>query len=153
MKLFFNLRHGATSGNCGGDLRLFFTTQNSSDWKPTPAPGMWLPVDNTPQTLTLPTGDSIVFALYPVVGLPGQLYLFGAITVHTGGQTLNPGPIGQSTVPIVPNQQALTFWKGHGQGNANGIVWDVGFDMTVPWDGTSADCHGQWWALWGKSGS
>jgi hypothetical protein len=151
MKLFFSLRHGAGSGNCGGDLRLFFSTQNSADWNPTPPPGMWLVTDNTPQILTLPTGESITFALYPVAGAPGQLYLFGAITIHAGGQTLNPGTIGQSTSPTVPNQQALTFWKGHSQGSVNGYLWDVGFDMTVPWDGTSADCHGQWWALWTKS--
>lgn len=150
MRLFFNLRHGASSGNCGGDLRLFFSSQNSADWKAAPAPGMWLVPTNMPDTLTLPDGDAIAFSLYPVAGAPGQLYLFGAITIQAGGQTVNPGTIGEDTVPILPNQQALTFWKGHSQGNANGYLWDVGFEMTVPWDGTSADCFGQWWAVWKK---
>jgi hypothetical protein len=150
MRLLYTLRYGSAAGNCGGDLRLFFTTQNSSDWKPTPAPGMWLLPANAPDKLTLPSGDSINFALYPVNnGMPGELYLFGAITVATsGGQVLAPMPIGQATVQIAPHTPVVTIWKGRSQGSASGVTWDVGFDLAVPWDGTSADCNGQWWAIW-----
>jgi len=150
MKLLYTLRYGAVAGSCGGDLRLFFTTQNPTDFQPTPAPGMWILPANTPEKLTLPSGDSIQFALYPVNnGTPGMLYLFGAITVTTsGGQVLSPLPLGQATVQIAPNKPVITVWKGRAQGSTGGILWEVGFDMAVPWDGITADCNGQWWALW-----
>ena len=48
----------------------------------------------------------------------------------------------KNTNPVV------TIWKGRSQGSTSGITWDVGFDLAVPWDGTSADCNGQWWAIW-----
>lgn len=153
MRLLYTLRYGSDAGNCGGDLRLFFTTQNSADWQPSPpapAPGMWLLPVNKGETLVLPSGDSINFSLYPVNnGMPGMLYLFGAISVTTAAnQELGPSPIGQATVLIQPNQAAVTIWKGRNQNSANGISWDIGFDLAVPWDGTSADCSGQWWAIW-----
>jgi hypothetical protein len=104
MRLLYTLRYGSASGNCGGDLRLFFTTQNSSDWKPTPAPGMWLLPANTADKLTLSSGDSISFALYPVNnGIPGELYLFGAITVATSGRQV-----------LAPH----AHWPGHGADRA-----------------------------------
>ena len=153
MRLLYTLRYGSYAGNCGGDLRLFFTTQNSADWQPSPpapAPGMWLLPRNAGETLTLPSGDSLSFALYPVTnGLPGQLYLFGAIMVTTAAGQKSPlGPMGQSSGLFVPNQARVAILKGRNHGNSNGILWDIGFDLSVPWDGTSADCNGQWWALW-----
>jgi hypothetical protein len=151
MRLLYTLRYGAVAGNCGGDLRLFFTTQNSSDWKPgPPPPGMWILPANTPDTLTLASGDVITFALYPVNnGLPAELFLFGAISVKTkGGQVLGNVPIGQATVLMAPGKPEVTIWKGRTQGTAGGVTWDIGFEMAVPWDGTSADCNGQWWAVW-----
>ncbi len=153
MRLLYTLRYGSDSGNCGGDLRLFITTQNSADWQPSPpapAPGMWLLPINKGETLMLPSGDSINYSLYPVNnGLPGMLYLFGAISVTTAmNQNLGNSPLGQSTVLIQPNQPAVTIWQGRNRNSANGISWDIGFDLAVPWDGTSADCTGQWWAIW-----
>jgi hypothetical protein len=50
MRLLYTLRSGSAAGNCGGDLRLFFTTQNTSGWKPSPAPGMWLLSVDTPDS-------------------------------------------------------------------------------------------------------
>lgn len=150
MRLLYTLRYGSVSGNCGGDLRLFFTTQNSSDWKPAPPPGLWILPVNAPDTLTLASGDVLTFALYPVNnGMPGQLFLEGAISVKTkAGVVLGNVPVGQATVAIAPGAPEVTIWKGRTQGTSGGVTWDIGFDMAVPWDGTSADCNGQWWALW-----
>lgn len=152
MRLLYTLRYGSYAGNCGGDLRLFFTTQNSTDWQPSPPappPGLWLPPRNAPETLTLPWGDTLDFSLYPVNnGMPGLLYLYGAITVKTaGGQGLGL-PMGQAAVQFAPNKPVVTILKGRNQGNSGGISWDIGFDLAVPWDGTSADCTGGWWAIW-----
>jgi len=150
MRLLYTLRYGSVAGNCGGDLRLFFTTQNAADWKATPPPGLWIVPSNTPETLTLASGDMLTFALYPVNnGLPGQLYLYGQISVKTaGGQVLGNLPIGQATVGIAPGKPEVTIWKGRSQGTTSGLGWDIGFEMAVPWDGTTADCNGQWWAVW-----
>jgi hypothetical protein len=152
MRLLYTLRYGSYPGNCGGDLRLFFTTQNSSDWQPSPpapAPGMWLQPQNAGETLTLPSGESLIFSLYPQNGgLPGLLYLYGAIIVTTAaGQSLAM-PIGQASGMFAPNQPQVVILKGREQNTSAGISWDIGFEMAVPWDGVSADCTGQWWALW-----
>jgi|HubBroStandDraft_4_1064222.scaffolds.fasta_scaffold431321_1 hypothetical protein len=153
MRLLYTLRYASYSGNCGGDLRLFFTTQNSADWQaspPAPPPGMWLLPPNVAETLTLPSGDSLNFSLYPVNNAsPGLLYLYGAIIVTTAaGQILGSTAIGQSSGPFAPNQAVVAILKGRSQGNVGGISWDIGFDLAVPWDGTSADCCGHWWAIW-----
>lgn len=65
----------------------------------------------------------------------------------SAGQTFGL-PMGQSAGPFAPNQPAVAILKGRNMGNSNGISWDIGFDLAVPWDGTSADCTGQWWAIW-----
>jgi len=150
MRLLYTLRYGSAAGNCGGDLRLFFTTQNPADWKATPAPGLWILPSNAPETLTLASGDSVTFALYPANnGLPVQLYLYGAISVKTAaGQVLGNTPMGQATVAMAPGTPEVTVWKGRNQGTTNGVSWDIGFEMAVPWDGTTADGSGQWWAVW-----
>jgi hypothetical protein len=153
MKLLYTLRYGSSSGNCGGDLRLFFTTQNSSDWKPSPpapAPGLWILPTNASETLTLPSGDVVNFSLYVVnSGTPGLLYLYGAITVTPVGGSTFGMPIGQAaSVHFAPNLPVVAVLQGRNKGTANGITWDIGFDLAVPWDGTSADCTGQWWAIW-----
>lgn len=148
MRLLYTLRYGSSAGNCGGDLRLFFTTQNSSDWQPSPPPGLWLLPTNQSEILTLPTGDTLNFSLYPVNnGQPGLLYLFGAIIVTSSGHTFG-SPIGQAAGQFAPNQPAVAILKGRDKNVANGVSWDIGFDLAVPWDGTSADCTGQWWAIW-----
>src|SRR5579875_3755812 len=152
MRLLYTLRYGASAGNCGGDLRLFFTTQNPLDWEPAPpgpAPGMWLG-NNLTEAVRLPSGDSLHFTLDLVNnGMPALLYLFGSITVTpASGQTFPPGTLGQATANFSPGQPVMTVWKGRSQGTSNGVTWDIGFEMAVPWDGTSADCHGQWWAIW-----
>lgn len=150
MKLLYTLRYGAYAGNCGGDLRLFFTTQNASDWKSTPSPGLWLLPANAPETLTLPTGDAIEFSLYVVNnGMPGLLYLYGAILVTPKGGTAFGPPMGQAApVLFAPGKPELAILSGHNKGATGGVSWDIGFDLAVPWDGTSADCTGHWWAIW-----
>jgi hypothetical protein len=155
MKLLYTLRYGASSGNCGGDLRLFFTTQNPADWKPSPPappPGLWIPPQNTAETLTLPSGDVVEFSLMVLNnGTPGELYLYGPLYVTTkaGLRVGSPIPIGQAApVQYAPNLPVVGFLKGRNQGSASGITWDIGFELAVPWDGTSADCAGQWWAIW-----
>ncbi len=153
MRLLYTLRYGSCAGNCGGDLRLFFTTQNSADWKPAPPappPGIWIPPQNVGEKLTLASGDSLNFSLYPVTnGMPGLLYLYGAIIVtRAAGETFG-GPMGNSSGLFAPGQSNLAILKGRDQGHhARGTSWDIGFDLAVPWDGTSADCTGQWWAIW-----
>jgi hypothetical protein len=58
-------------------------------------------------------------------------------------------PIGQAApVQYAPNLPVVGFLKGRDQGSGSGITWDIGFELAVPWDGTSADCTGQWWAIW-----
>lgn len=149
MRLLYTLRYGAASGNCGGDLRLFFTTQNSSDWQSAPAPGMWIHPQNAPDILTLPSGDSLTFALYPITNAPEELYLYGQIGVETAaGAGFPEGPIGQSVGLFQPGQPRVAIMSGRDKNSANGISWDIGFDLAVPWDGTCADCTGQWWAIW-----
>ena len=153
MRFLYTLRYGSCPGNCGGALRLFFTTQNSADWQPAPpapAPGMWLHPQNAGEKLTLPSGDSLNFSLYPVTdGVPGQLYLYGAIIVTLAAGGTFGGPIGISSGLYAPNHPTLAILNGRDRGqDAQGISWDIGFDLAVPWDGTSADCTGQWWAIW-----
>ncbi len=156
MKLLYTLRYGSYSGNCGGDLRLFFTTQNSADWKPLQppdaAPGLWLHPQNVPETLNLPWGDTLTFSLYPITdGMPAQLYLFGAITAHTAAGQVGMGPIGNSSGLFAPNKPHLAILKGRDNHSEPGVSWDIGFDLAVPWNGISADCLGHWWTLWHKT--
>ena len=149
MRLLYTLRYGSSSGNCGGDLRLFFTTQNSADWQPSPPPGRWIHPQNVGETLTWASGDSLNFSLYPVTnGIPELLYLYGAIMVTTATGQKFGRPLGQSSVSFAPNKPVVAILKGRDKSNAGGITWDIGFDLAVPWDGTSADCTGQWWAIW-----
>ena len=156
MRLLYTLRYGSYAGNLGGDLRLFFTRQNANDWQPSPPappPGVWIPPPNQGERITLSSGDSLEFSLYPVTdGIPGQLYLFGAITVTTAAMQGLGGPLGQGSATFAPNQPLLGFFKDRIQGNNDGIAWDIGFEMAVPWNGVSADCTGQWWAIWNSKG-
>lgn len=146
MTFLYTVRYGATAGNCGGDLHLFFSTQNAQDWNQ--AQKMWIP-SGLVGTTKLVSGDSIAIALNLVANLPGELYPQGTITVTTAaGQSFPPGPMGQATANFLPGQPVMTVWQGRKQGSANRLSWDIGFTLPVPWDGTSADCHGQWWAIW-----
>jgi hypothetical protein len=148
MKFLYTVQYGAVPGNCSGNLHLFFSRLNSDDWQAAPAPGMWKPSGLT-GTTTLPSGDAITFNLDLVANLPAQLYPQGTINVRTSaGKTFPPGVMGQATVNFVPGQAVMTVWSGRLQGAAGGVTWDVGFELPVPWDGTSADCHGQWWTIW-----
>jgi hypothetical protein len=155
MKLLYSVRSGSSTGNCGGDLRLFFTTQNPADWQPhppAPAPGLWIPPQNVAETLTLPSGDVVDFNLMVLNnGIPGQLYIYGPLyaTTKAGVAVGTSIPIGQAAaVQYAPTLPVVGFLNGRSKGTANGITWDIGFEMAVPWDGTSADCHGQWWVIW-----
>src|SRR5579884_2480620 len=150
MKLLYTVRYGAAPGNCGGDLRLFFTALNPGDWTAPPAappPGMWQVAPGVPEVVKLPSGDTIGFSLYVVTaGIPGRLFLQGAISVTTStGVTFNQ-PIGQAPNTLfVPQQPALAIMQGRHVGPSGPLHFDVGFDLAVPWDGVSADCSGNWW--------
>ncbi len=154
MRFLYTLRHGSVPGNCGGDLRLFLTTLNSADWEPSPPapnpPGRWLYPRHAPETLTLPSGDTIEFNLNPIGDVPGLVYIFGIIRVVTkSGKAPNPSPMGNATLAaLLPNKPVYGVLHGEDKQNTNGISWDVGFRLTVPWDGVSADCTGHWWARW-----
>lgn len=154
MKLLSTLRQGtfpssAGTGNYGGDLRLFFTTLNHADFDSNPAPIMWKGGQSTAamDTYTLPSGDEIALNLSVQADIPGRLYLFGSIQVSISGGGFGP-PIGQATVLFLPGQPVATVLKGRAQGRSSGTVFDVGFELPAPWDGTVADCHGAWWACW-----
>lgn len=157
MKLLSTLRYGSTqgmapgTGNYGGDLRLFFTTLNPTDTKPGPGrpPSvMWQGAGNgAHDTYKLPNGDVIALNLNLVASIPNELYIFGNIQVTTGPIGYGP-PVGQGGPAFVPGQPALGILKGRDQGQVAGKHFDLGFEIAVPWDGTMADCHGQWWAVW-----
>ncbi len=154
MRLLYTLRHGSVPGNCGGDLRLFFTTLNSADWQPSPPapnpPGRWLFPRYDQEILTLPSGDMVKFALAPIGDVLGLLYIFGTITVETkSGKVVNAVTIGNARLPpLLPGKPAHGPLDGELRSNNDGISWDVGFRLNVPWDGVSADCTGHWWARW-----
>ena len=154
MRLLYTFRYASYSGNCGGDLRLFFSTQNSADWRPSPpapAPGQWIHPQNVGEKTTLASGDSLDFSLYPVTdgGMPGLLYLYGAIIVTTATGRTFGGPIGNAaSVLFEPNKPVVAVLEGRDQNQDYGIQWDIGFELNVPWNGTSADCTGNWWAIW-----
>ncbi len=155
MKLLSTLRRGTLGGvvpnrgNHGGELRLYFTTLNPADFKPDPPPIAWQGNGKgAVDTYKLPGGEVIALNLNLVADIPGRLYVFGAIQVTTaGGVTYGP-PVGQSASLFLPSVAAVAILKGRSQGQSGGVHFDTGFDLGVPWDGTSADCTGAWWAEW-----
>lgn len=157
MKLLSTLRYGSTTGmaagagNYGGDLRLFFTTVNPADTKPgpgTPPSVLWQGTGHgAVDTYKLPNGDVLALNLNLVGGIPNQLYIYGTIEVTTGGNSFAP-PLGQAG-SFAPGQSVLQIQKARYLGLLGGKPLDVGFEIAMPWDGTMADCHGQWWAVFG----
>ena len=151
MRLLYTLRYGSVAGNCGGDLRLFFTTQNPSDWKPAPPPPGYV---DSAREYTRHADAGIGGCDYVCTVSGEQRIAGGAVSLwrdqreDQSGQVLGNMPIGQATVLMAPGKPEVTIWKGRTQGTAGGVTWDIGFEMAVPWDGTSADCNGQWWAVW-----
>jgi hypothetical protein len=155
MKLLSTLRYPVAgmppgTGNYGGELRLFFTTLNPADWVPTPAPIVWKGGGKgATDTYKLPSGDEVALNLDICSELPGQLYVYGTIEITTASGGFNIPPIGQASPTLfAPGHPSLAILEGRMQGSQRGAHFDVGFELAVPWDGTSADCHGTWWAVW-----
>jgi hypothetical protein len=151
MKFLYTVRPGSTTGNCSGDLHLFFSSLNAEDWGPAagyPGHGIWKP-SGIVGTTKLASGDSIAFNLGLIANLPDQIYPEGTITVTTAaGKVSGPDLMGQGTLNFVPDQPNMSVWQGRYLAPYDQLSWDIGFTLPVPWDGTSADCHGQWWAIW-----
>jgi hypothetical protein len=157
MKLLSTLRYGslqdtvAGTGNHGGDLRLFFSILNPADSQPaSPPPSVWWQGQGhgAVDTYKLPGGSVIALNLNIVGDVPNRLYVFGSIQVTTANSVVYGPAIGQSAGLFGPGQPAVGILQGRGQGQSAGVQFDVGFDLAVPWDGTSADCTGTWWAVW-----
>lgn len=155
MRLLFTLRHGSVPGNCGGDLRLFFTTLNTADWAPAPPGsgpilGRWLPSDNKNELLRFPSGDTVDFNLAPLTLGEGSLWIGGAIIVNTtSGKVFGAIPMGQAPPKLfLPGQQYFVVLQDRLKTVNDGVAWDLGFALVVPWDGESAYCTGHWWARW-----
>lgn len=152
MKLLSTLRYGSTTGmaagtgNYGGDLRLFFTTLNPADIRlgiGNPPPMFWQG-HGAQDTYKLPNGDVITLNLNLVTSTPNELYIFGSITVSA---VQFSSPIGNGAA-FAPGHPVVTILTGRYHNLVGAKDLDVGFEMAVPWDGTMADCHGQWWAVW-----
>jgi hypothetical protein len=152
MKLLSTIRPDSLvgSGNAGGALRLFFTTLNPDDFHSTPPPIMWQGGGKgAVDTYRLPSNDVIALNLNLVSDVPGRLYVFGSIQVTTSGGAGYGPAIGQAaSVLFSPEQPVIGLLRGHSSGTSGAVHFDVGFELAVPWDGTSADCHGAWWARW-----
>lgn len=157
MKLISTLRYSAdkaspsTTGNYGGELRLFFSMLNKADYITTPPPVLWQGHGKGAlDTYTLPSGDIIALNLDLVTQqIPGQIYIYGDIAVTTAaGVVFFRQPIGQSDKAIVPGKPVLSMLKGRSQWQNGSISLETGFELAVPWDGVSADCHGSWWVEW-----
>jgi hypothetical protein len=156
MKLFptlneISIGHPAGSGKVGGELRLFFTRFNRNDFRFTPPDQFFWQVDSAkPDVYTLTNGEIIsVGLLLSTQGGPGSLFVFGPITVTLPGIPSFPvQPMGKSISPYLPEIRADNVQTGKWSADSSGKHLDVGFELKVPWDGTSADCHGRWWARW-----
>jgi hypothetical protein len=150
MKLLTTLKPSSAPGNLGGELRLFFTVLNPADFQPTPPPIQWLGEGKgAMDTYQLTSGDSVLLNLNLSAPFPGILYIDGAIEVRTKANVIFNQEIGQAPgVSFTPGQAANTKFQGKQSGTVSGVQFDVGFELEVPWDGTSADCHGKWWAKW-----
>jgi hypothetical protein len=152
MKLTSILSPTSVRGNCGGDLRLVFTSESPRDFVTTPAPGLWQGSGNGAfDTYTLPTGDKIALNLnLSTTQQPGQLFVEGNISVTlAGGSPVGPQLDGISAPPpFIPGAAHKEWLKGRKVISVNGVTYDLGFALCVPWDGTLADCGGTWWAMW-----
>lgn len=155
MKLISTLSYAlsgnvAGKGNYGGDLRLFFSHLNPADWKATPAPISWQTAGGSvADSYNLPSGDTIGLHLNLIADVPGRIYIFGPIQVTTAGGGSYGPPVGQAASQLfVPGAPVIATLQGRSQGTQGAVQFDTGFELIVPWDGTSADCYGRWWAVW-----
>jgi len=156
MKLFSTLNEiavdaRARTGRVGGDLRLFFTVLNQADiLVPTRNLFEWNGDGPVNDTYTLMTGEIISLnLLVDTEGIAGTLFIFGTINVtipDSAGFRIHP--MGESTIPFLPGNANHSTQMSTSTADAAGKRLDTGFELEVPWDGTSADCHGKWWAKW-----
>jgi hypothetical protein len=155
MVLFSSVDTLRTSGSAkiwGGDLRLFFSTQEDGDLTPAPPPGAWKPGSAAKQKITAPTGDVLEIQLRLVIDPPpGTLYLFPniQITDPQQGQIFpQPGIAPTQVGQPIPGTPAYVSWNGRINAINHAFIGEAGFQMVVPFNGVSADCYGRWWAIW-----
>ena len=146
------LRKMGTAKIWGGDLRLFFSAQEKGDLTPNPAPGVWTagnPVIK--QTITLPTGEQLQTQFQLAIDPPpGTLHLLAIIQVADGQGPIFPQPaiMPTQTGQPIPGNAAYVAWNGSINAINAAFIGQAGFQMTVPFNGVSADCYGRWWAIW-----
>lgn len=146
------LRKMGTTKIWEGNLRLFFSTEEKGDVTPTPAPGVWTPGNPViKQTINLPTGEQLNTQFQLATGqAPGTLYLLASIQVTDGQGTIfpQPGIVPTQTGQPIPGTPAYVEWNGSIHAINPAFTGQAGFQMTVPFNGVSADCYGRWWAIW-----
>ena len=155
MVLFSSVDSLRTKGNTkiwGGDLRLFFSTEEEGDLTPTPAPGVWTPGNPVKQKITTPTGDRLETQFRLATDAPpGTLYLFPIIQVvdpQKGPIFPQPGISPTQIGEPIPGKAAYVAWSGTIGAINPDFTGEAGFQMVVPFNGVSADCYGRWWAVW-----
>lgn len=152
MRLFYTVHSGPDQMSCGGGLGLIFSTEDPNDYDPQKPNDPWKGSDRIDTSVTLPGGNILTLMFEVSYNGTPYFYLFATVSVTSpSGQSLVRGtsPIGQGTIEFTKGQQAITVWKGStGTLQTDGFRSNAGFAMTVPFDGTSADCYGRWWANW-----
>jgi hypothetical protein len=155
MVLFSSVDTLRITGNArmwGGDLRLFFSTEEDGDLTPTPPPGAWKPAGAAKQTITAPTGEKLEIQLRTIVDPPpGTLYLFPNIQVtdpQKGPIFPQPGIMPNQIGQPIPGTPAYVAWNGRIGAINHEFLGEAGFQMIVPFNGVSADCYGRRWAIW-----
>jgi hypothetical protein len=156
MKLISTISPISKSGRVCGDLHLFFSSLNHKDIKKshdTPPELFWNVAGNgCTDAYVLASHDKVELALN-LLGdqIPGQLYIMGAIIITpAGGTAIGPNQLGgiKAPPPFVAGAPHIELLQGSGIINNGGINAEIGFYLSVPWDGTNADCKGKWWAAW-----
>ena len=148
---------GSTAGDLHGTLILSFSNQNPSDWNPHSgiyAPGSWTSM-GLDQTLTDPlSSDAVTLGLLAIPDVPpGELYVYGGMSLSVPGfYSADVAGIGGPGGDFLPGQPLDTQSGGQGSGEILStdhqelLDYTLGFSLDMPWNGTSADCTGTWWA-------
>lgn len=153
MKLLSTLDFPLGTADYDGHLRTFFCTLNPGDYTMNGQALFWNG-DSVNETYNLPTGDVITVQLQMVGSQQAsQLFVQGHVQVTTsGGVTFGGGvPMvsnGGLFVKDTPNAQPIVLTAGIPNGQQGSLRFNIGFELTVPWDGTSATCTGKWHAKW-----
>jgi hypothetical protein len=152
MKLNSTLSPISKAGPACGDLHLFFSLFNPDDSYKNGTSQFWnCSNKGAVDTYNLQSGDSVSLQL-DLQGdqIPGQLHIIGAIRVTLAGRS-QVGPqliLSQTPQPFVSNKPQIALLSGKSEFNDGSVNYQMGFFLSVAWDGQSADCQGRWWACW-----